>query len=90
VVRHVEAGGRVALRVQIDDQHAVAVQRQRDRQVHRRGGLADAALLVRDAEDPRMVGTRHCDLATRIEDLHSTQRFHGERWIVLIPARRFT
>jgi hypothetical protein len=37
-----------------------------------------------------MIGTRHDDLAAGVEDLHSTQRFHGERRIVFIPARRFT
>jgi hypothetical protein len=37
-----------------------------------------------------MIGTRHRDFTARIEDLHSTQRFHGERRIVLIPPRRFT
>jgi hypothetical protein len=41
----------VALRVEIDDEHAGAGLRERRREVHRRRGLADAALLVGDRED---------------------------------------
>jgi hypothetical protein len=66
------------------------MQRQGDREVHGRGRFTDAALLIRDAKHPRVIRTRHGDLAARVEDLHSSQRFHGERRIVLILARRFT
>ena len=58
VVRHVQTGRGVALRVEVDHQHPVAVQRERHGEVDRRGGLADAALLVRHAHDPRIVAGR--------------------------------
>jgi hypothetical protein len=48
VVGHVETGGGVALRVEVDDEYPVAMQRQGDREVHGRGRLTDAALLVCD------------------------------------------
>ncbi len=48
---HPRAHGGVALRVQVDQQHALADVRQGSSQVDRGGGLADAALLVGDAED---------------------------------------
>jgi hypothetical protein len=44
--------GRVALRVEVDDEDLSALQRQRRGQVHGRRGLADAALLVGHGEDP--------------------------------------
>ena len=44
-----ERGGGRALDVEIDQQHLVAAPGQPGGEVHRGGGLADAALLVRDA-----------------------------------------
>ena len=46
-----ERGRCVALRVEVDDQHARARLGQGRGEVHRGRGLADAALLVRDGED---------------------------------------
>ena len=47
-----EAGAGVALRVEVDDEHPVAEVGQAGPEVHGRGGLADAALLVGDGQDP--------------------------------------
>ena len=41
-----EPGRGIALRIEIDDQHALADRRQRGAEIDRGGGLADAALLV--------------------------------------------
>ena len=43
--------GRVALRIEIDQEHTAAHERQRSGQIDRRGGLADPALLVGDRDD---------------------------------------
>ncbi len=51
-----EAGGGVALRIQIDDQHALADRGECRPEIDRRGGFADAALLVGQSENPRMPG----------------------------------
>ncbi len=51
-----EAGGGVALRIEIDDQHALADRRERGAEIDRGGGLADAALLVGQRQDARMAG----------------------------------
>ena len=51
-VLHIERRGRVALRVQVDDQHPRSVLGQRGGQVDRRRGLAHAALLVGDRDHP--------------------------------------
>ncbi len=51
-VVHVERGGRVPLRIEVDHQDAGSVQGQGGRDVDRRGGLADASLLVGDRHDP--------------------------------------
>src|SRR5918996_1725046 len=45
---HALTHGQVALRVQVDDQHAVPELLERDAEVQRRRGLRDAALLVRE------------------------------------------
>ena len=47
-----EAGAGVALRVEVDDEHPVAEVGQAGAQVHGRGRLAHAALLVGDGHDP--------------------------------------
>src|SRR6266545_475314 len=78
-----ETGRRVALGVQVDDQHPAAVQRQRYREVHRRGGLADAALLVGDADHPSLWRSGESCLAMRIEDLHRPAGFHRERRLLV-------
>ncbi len=49
-----EAGGGVALRIEIDDQHALADGGQCGAEIDRGGGLADAALLVGERQDARM------------------------------------
>ena len=46
-----EPGAGVALRVEVDDEHPVAEVGEAGAQVHGRGGLADAALLVGDRHD---------------------------------------
>ena len=51
-----EAGRGVALRIEIDDQHALADRGQRGAEIDRGGGLADAALLVGERQDARMAG----------------------------------
>ncbi|GAA0810557.1 hypothetical protein Sya03_19560 [Spirilliplanes yamanashiensis] len=85
----VEARGGVALGVEVDDQDAVAVQGERDGQVDGGGGLAHAALLVRDAEDARVGRSRHSDFAARVQNLHGAESLHGQRRIV-VDVRRFT
>jgi hypothetical protein len=59
VVVDAERRGRVALRVEVDDQHAQTADGERGGEVHRGGGLAHAALLVRHDHDPDLVGLRH-------------------------------
>ena len=49
-----ETGRGVALRIEIDDQHALADRGQRGAEVDRGGGLADAALLVGQRQNARM------------------------------------
>ena len=49
-----EAGGGVALRIEIDDQHALADRRQRGAEIDRGRGLADPALLIGERQDARM------------------------------------
>ncbi len=49
-----QRGARVALGIQIDDESLESLDCQRRGEIHRRGGLADAALLVRDGEQPTM------------------------------------
>ena len=51
-----ETGRGVALRIEIDDQHALADRSERGAEIDRRGGLADAALLVGERQDARMAG----------------------------------
>ena len=51
-----EAGRGVALRIEIDDQHALADGGERRAEIDRRRGLADAALLVGDGEHARRFG----------------------------------
>ena len=47
-----EAGGGIALRIEIDDQHVLADGRERGAEIDGGCGLADAALLVGEGEDP--------------------------------------
>src|SRR6266850_3910357 len=53
-----ESGGRVALRIEIDDQHAFADRGQRRAEIDRGGGLADTAFLIRQRQDARMRGRK--------------------------------
>src|ERR1700730_1055173 len=46
--------GSVALRIEVDDQHAFADRSERGAKIDRGGCLADTALLVRQRENPRM------------------------------------
>ncbi len=60
-----QRGARVALRIQVDDERLESLDGQRRGQVHRRGGLADAALLVGDGEQsalarPAQAAGRRC------------------------------
>ena len=57
-VIHVERGGGVPLRVEVDHQHLGSVQSQGGREVDRGGGLAHSALLVGDRHDPARPGPR--------------------------------
>jgi hypothetical protein len=66
VVRNVETCRCIALRIEVDDEHPVAVQRQRHGDIDRRGRLADPTLLVGHAQHPRLVRARHRDLATGV------------------------
>ena len=68
-----ESGRCVALRIEIDDQHALADRSQRGAEIDRRRGLADAALLIGESEYPRSLGVDHrpnshlvlaCDILT--------------------------
>ena len=51
VVRHAETRRQRALRVEVDEQHPAAVLGEAGAQIDRRGGLADAALLVAHRDD---------------------------------------
>ena len=51
-----EAGGGVALGIEIDDQHALADRGECGAEIDRGGGLADAALLIGERQDARMAG----------------------------------
>src|SRR5712672_3619624 len=53
-----ESGGRIALRIEIDDQHILTDGGQRCAEIDGGGGLADATLLIRQRQDARMVGRR--------------------------------
>ena len=52
---HAQPGGGVALGVEVDDEDPVALLGQRRPEVDRGGGLAHAALLVGDGDDPRQL-----------------------------------
>ena len=55
--RNAEAGRGIALRIEIDDQHALADGGQRRGEIDRGGGLAHAALLVGESQDTgRQIG----------------------------------
>ena len=54
------AGGRVALRIEIDEQHAPLHRGEARREIDRRRRLADAALLVRDRDDARHRAAPSC------------------------------
>ena len=52
-LRDAEAGAGVSLRVEVEEQHRAPGSGERRAQIDGGGGLADAALLVRDRDDPR-------------------------------------
>jgi hypothetical protein len=54
-----ETGGRVALRIKIDDQHILADGGERRAEIDRGGGLADAALLIGHGENARRLRRLH-------------------------------
>jgi hypothetical protein len=58
------------------------MQSKRHCDVDHAGGLADATLLVRDAEDPHSGRAWHLDLATGVEDLDRAPCLLG-KWRVL-------
>ncbi len=58
-VADAHAGRRVALGIEVDDQDAVIELGERRAQVHRRRGLADPTLLVRDRDDERELDSGH-------------------------------
>ena len=62
-----ETSGGIALRIEIDDQHALANRSECRTQIDRRGGLADAALLIGQRQDARM--GRRCLLSIRLIQL---------------------
>ncbi len=80
-----ERRARVALRVEVDHEHPHPVHRERGGQVDGAGGLADAALLVRDREDPAVGRARH-PVALRVQHTCRPFRFLGDG----CPARCFT
>jgi hypothetical protein len=85
-----ECGRRIPLRIEVDNQYPAAVCRKGRGKVDGCCRLSYAALLIRDAEHARMVRPGHRDLTAWVENLHSSQRFHGKGRIVVIPDRRFT
>jgi hypothetical protein len=56
IARVTHARRRVALRIEVDQQHAMATRRDRRGEVDRRGCLAHAALLVGDCDDACHLG----------------------------------
>ena len=82
MVRDVQTGGRVALRIEVDHQYPVAMESQRHRDVHGGGGLADAALLVRHAHRAPLRRTGHRDGTTRIEYLDGALGFLRQRRVL--------
>ena len=80
-------GAGVALRVDVDQQDALLGGGQRGGEIHRRGGLAHAALLIRYRDDPShenpgwFVGNTHCLTGSTDVRLGHPQRppsrFHG-------------
>jgi len=62
---HSECRRGVSLRIEVDDQHFSAEIGESGCQVHGRGGLSDAALLVRHREDAGVTTEMHFD---RLQD----------------------
>ena len=74
-----EGRARVALRVEVDDQGAQPVERQRDAEVDRGRRLADAALLVGDRDDADPARRRERLLVCGMQHARGAQRLHGDR-----------
>ena len=67
-----KAGRRVALRIGIDHEHALAEHRERRAQIHRGRALADAAFLIDECDDARqnvLPALRNCDAVSALEIL---------------------
>ena len=82
-VLHVERGGGVALRVEIDHQHPLTELRQRGGDVHRRRRLANPAFLVRDNKDPGRVGPGDRLALDALAQDHRVVSFGRERCLVV-------
>ena len=64
-----EGGGGAALDVEVDEEDAVAAAGEAGGEVDRGGGLADAALLVRDADDGHAIDAKRHDREGQINSL---------------------
>ena len=64
-----KAGAGIALRVEIDQQHAAAACRQRCREIDRGGGFPDATLLIGNGDNA--LGWRHGGMRLRSRTLPS-------------------
>jgi hypothetical protein len=87
VVVDAERRGRVALGVQIDHEDLGAVQSERGSEVHRRRGLADAALLVGNRHDPSPVRPGQRAAVAAAEHAHGRGGRLGDRRVVRFPMR---
>src|SRR5262249_10497361 len=85
-----EGRGGAALDVEIDEERAQAAAREPGGQVHRRGRLADAALLVRDAKDEGFCGG-HDSTLRRPPDRATFQRaLASSRQAISTPSSAVT
>ena len=87
-VLHPEPGARVALRVEVDHQHPQTVQREGDREVHRAGGLADAALLVGDGDHAPVGRAGKGAVAAAVEHPDGLGGLPHDRGVVAVVRRR--
>ena len=86
--------GQVALRVQVDQQHLVALLGERDAEVQRRRRLRDAALLVRERDHLRLARRGHArraNVGTRKEarETHVKRHFGSVQLIPSASSRSF-
>ena len=78
VVLDAQSGGGVALRIDVDDQHVQAGGRQGGGDVDGRRGLAHAALLVGDGEDPGLLRLRQLPAEEPFPALVLVREFAGD------------